>query len=163
MLVVSGNVSPGSFAMRLLTLAAAPLIVFAAACSENKPNTPQSNNTAASASVTETTKNPLADLKAAAATGKTLYTVNCASCHGDDGKGEGDFASSLPAKPSNLTADHVVSATDGKIFLVIRNGMMRDGKVTMAPARGVTDEEIWQIVSYIRLLSKNKAEDKKED
>ena len=147
----------------LLILAAASLIVLGAACSCGKPNNPQSTTAPVSADVTETTKNPLADLNAAAAAGKTLYAVNCASCHGDDGKGEGDFAASLPAKPSNLTADEVVSATDGKIFLVIRNGKMKDGKVTMAPARGVTDEQIWQIVSYIRALSDNKAGNKKED
>jgi mono/diheme cytochrome c family protein len=163
MFVVSSNVSPGSFAMRLPTLAAATLIVIGAACSMNKPNNPQSTNTAVSADVTETTKNPLADLNAAAAAGKTLYAVNCASCHGDDGKGEGVFAASLPAKPSNLTAGDVVSSADGKIFLVIRDGKMRDGKVTMAPARGVTDEQIWQIVSYVRALSENKAGNKTGD
>ncbi|HKQ72578.1 MAG TPA: cytochrome c [Blastocatellia bacterium] len=165
MSVVSGNVSSGSFALRLLSLAAAPLIAIGSACSGDKPNNPQSNTT--DVSVTETTKNPLAGLNAAAVAGKTLYAVNCASCHGDDGKGEGDFAASLPTKPSNLTAENVVSATDGKIFLVIKNGTMRDGKVTMPPARGVTDEQIWQIVSYVRTLSENQSKNqtgnKKED
>jgi len=163
MFVVSAIINPGPFAMRLLALAAAPLLIIAMACSAHKQNDPRSINPAVGANVTENTKNPLADLNAAADAGKKLYLVNCASCHGDDGKGEGDFASSLPFKPSNLTADDVVSSTDGKIFLVIREGKMKDGKITMAPARGVTDEQIWQIVSYIRSLSKNKAGNKKED
>ena len=159
MVVYSGNANSGSFALRLLTLVAAPLIFIATACSGNKPNTPQSTTTTFSGNVTETTKNPLTDLNGAAAAGKTYYAVNCASCHGDDGQGEGDFAASLPAKPSNLTAGDVVSAPDGKIFLVIKNGKMKDGKVTMAPARGVSDEQIWQIISYIRALAGNKKED----
>ena len=151
----------GSFTSRLLTIAAATLIVIAVACSGNKTDKEQSNTTSES-NVSETMKNPLADNPGAVATGKILYAKNCASCHGDGGEGDGDFAASLPTKPSKLTAGDAVSAADGKIYLVIRNGKMNAGKVTMAPARGVTDGQIWQIVSYVRELQ-NQARNKKED
>jgi mono/diheme cytochrome c family protein len=162
MLVEYGNVGAGIYSRRILALAVSPIIIIATACSGKAPDNPQSTS-ALSSNVTETTKNPLNDFTAATAAGKTLFTVNCASCHGDDGKGEGDYSASLPAKPSNLTANDVVSAPDGKIFLVVRNGKMRQGKITMAPARGVTDEQIWQMVSYVRALSGNHSENKKED
>jgi mono/diheme cytochrome c family protein len=156
MLIFSRNNSALATALRLLALTATPLIVIATACSVNKPQT----GAAIGTDVTKTTKNPLADLNAAAEAGKALYAVNCASCHGDDGRGDGDYAVSLPAKPSDLTANNVVSAADGEIFLIIRDGKMRDGKITMAPARGVSVDQMWRIVTYIRVLSQNKAEKK---
>jgi len=159
MFIKSSNVSFGSFAIRLPTLGVASLIIITTACSNDKPNNPQSATPAVNANITETTKNPLTNLTVAAAAGKPLYAVNCASCHGADGKGDSDFGASLSAKPSILTTRDVASAPDGKIFLVIKNGKMKDGKVTMPPARGVTDDQIWQIVSFVRTLAENKKED----
>jgi len=159
MFVKPSNVGPGSFAIRLPILGVASLIIITTACSNDKSNNPQSATPAVNANVAETTKNPLTNLTVAVAAGKLLYAANCASCHGADGGGDSDFGASLPAKPSILTASDVVSAPDGKFFLVIKNGKMKDGKVTMPPARGVTDEQIWQIVSYVRTLAENKKED----
>jgi len=159
MFVKSYNVSLGSFASHLPILGVASLIIITTACSNDKPNNTQSGTPVVNANVTGTTKNPLTDLTVAAAAGKPLYAVNCTSCHGADGKGDSDFGASLPAKPSTLTTSDVVSAPDGKIFLVIKNGKMKDGKVTMPPARGATDEQIWQIVSYVRTLAENKKGD----
>ena len=159
MVVSSGNVSHGSYTTHLLILTVAPLLIITASCSKDHQNRPQSATPAISGNVTETTKNPFTDSIGAAAAGKPLYAANCASCHGAKGKADSDFGASLPAKPSNLTGKDVVSDPDGEIFLVIKNGKMKNGKITMPPAKGVTDEQIWQIVSYVRTL----ADDKKED
>lgn len=104
--------------------------------------------------VTKETKNPLKDLTAAAAAGKTLFAANCASCHGDKGKGDGPIAESLPFKPSNLTEGDVPSDPDGELFLVVRNGKKEGEKMAMPPVKKLTDEQIWQVVAYVRTLAK---------
>lgn len=150
------NVVSGSFLARPLTLAIAPLIIIAVACSENKPNSRQSGTSSVNANGSETTKKALADSTLAAAVGKLLYATHCASCHGADGKGDSDLGYSLSAKSPDLTRGGAVSGSDNEMFLVIKNGMKRNGKMTMPPASGVTDEEIWQIVAYVRTLAQNK-------
>lgn len=101
--------------------------------------------------VTETSKNPLPD---SAATGQPLYAIHCALCHGDDGKGEGMAGGSLGAALPALTADGIVSQPDGKLFLVIKNGVKKEGRPSMPPTKGLTDEQIWRIVAYVRSLKK---------
>ncbi len=104
--------------------------------------------------VTETTKNPLADLAAAARAGQPLYETNCADCHGKTGQGDGPLAESIEFKPADLTKGDVPADPDGKLFLTIKNGKMKEGKVSMPPAKKLTDEQIWQVIAYVRTLAK---------
>lgn len=113
---------------------------------------PQPSRSALPNPVTETTQNPLADLAAAASEGKSLYVVNCSLCHGEDGKSSED---SLGVKPPDLTTGKVVTGSDGTIFLAIKNGVKKDGRQTMPPAKKLSDEEIWQLVAYVRILAKH--------
>jgi len=46
--------------------------------------------------------NPTSDM---AAKGKMLYAINCASCHGSTGKGDGDRAEELNPKPRNYATE----------------------------------------------------------
>ncbi|MEJ2115353.1 MAG: cytochrome c [Gammaproteobacteria bacterium] len=43
------------------------------------------------------------ELQEAINAGKTEYTRSCALCHGEDGKGNGIYASKLLVKPTNIT------------------------------------------------------------
>jgi putative copper export protein len=44
--------------------------------------------------------------------GATLFTANCAVCHGADARGDGPAAKSLPIPPADLTAAHLWARTE---------------------------------------------------
>ncbi len=48
--------------------------------------------------------------------GKKVAQVNCASCHGNTGKGNGPVAMALSPKPADWTSKKVQDETDGEIF-----------------------------------------------
>ncbi len=45
--------------------------------------------------------------------GRTAYLENCASCHGDDGTGDGPMARALTTAPPDLT---MIAARNGGVF-----------------------------------------------
>lgn len=127
------------------------VVLFFAACSGAQHKV---DSTVTEATVTAQTKNPLPNLAAAAIAGKPHYDANCAVCHGDAGAGQEAAGGALSARPANLTTGKVLSDPDGEIFLAIKNGIKKDGRVTMPPAKRLTDEQIWQVVAYVRTLAK---------
>ncbi|MCP2936788.1 c-type cytochrome, partial [Salmonella enterica subsp. enterica serovar Typhimurium] len=80
---------------------------------------------------------------------------HCAACHGDDGRGEGPLAATLPRWPPTLVSPLLARRADGELFWHIADGM-RDGNGSLAmPAfAGVlADEEIWAVLDYAKALA----------
>ena len=94
--------------------------------------------------------NPLGGNADAVSAGKALYEANCASCHGDTGLGDGVAGGSLDPKPANLV-NSVKETTEGYLYYrTLKGGMMDPVNSSMPAQEGLlTDEQIWQIVSYI--------------
>ena len=88
--------------------------------------------------------------------GKKLYTAYCSSCLGDQGKGDGMAARSLPIKPK----DHTDGATmnrlsDQNLTDTISKGGGAVGKSSFMPGWGcsLNEKQIRDIVAYIRTLA----------
>jgi len=97
-------------------------------------------------------KNPVASSPESIAAGQQLYARNCASCHGRNGQG-GPGNDLIPAAPSLLGDAWTHGSTDGEIFTNIKIGVAPD--FNMVPFKDkLKDDEIWNLVNYIRSISK---------
>ena len=93
--------------------------------------------------------NPLPADPPTRAAGQRLYADHCAVCHGASGQGDGPLAAGLAPRPADLT-QHMAPGkhTDGQVFMWIKQGFPG----TAMPAWGdrLDDQQIWQIVTYLR-------------
>lgn len=82
------------------------------------------------------------------ARGKDLFSINCAMCHGDGGKGDGKLSEFFVPKPADLTSAEVAALTDDQIFMVITQG-----RGPMPPiAENLDPVDRWDVINYVRSL-----------
>ena len=99
-------------------------------------------------------KNPIPPTPETLADAEQLFTDNCVLCHGEKGMGDGPGAKTIKVKPANFTDAKLMAAeTDGSLFWKMSNGRgpMPSWKDTL------TDKERWELVGYIRKLTKDAA------
>jgi mono/diheme cytochrome c family protein len=96
-------------------------------------------------------KNPIAATPENTAKGKEDFSHYCAACHGLDGQNTGvPFADAMSPPVPSLASANVQSYSDGQLKWVITNGLWPSG---MPASKGIlTDDEMWEIVVYIRHL-----------
>ncbi len=104
-------------------------------------------------SVADDMKNPVIKPTAESqAKAKQIYTIDCAMCHGDNGNGKTDLATSMSLTLADFTDQKsLADRMDGELFNLIRNG--KDKMPGEDKARA-TDTEVWNLVIYVRNLSK---------
>jgi cytochrome c553 len=99
----------------------------------------------------------LAQTKGDAKAGKTKYDANCVGCHGATGKGDGAAAAALNPKPGDMTDGKAMKALSDKyLFDIIKDGGAAQKKSPIMPAsaKKLNDQDISDIVAYIRSLAK---------
>ena len=104
---------------------------------------------------------PMAALAADAAAGKATFEVNCVSCHGMGGKGDGPVGAVLQPPPRDFTqADFKfdpdgdgTAGTDADLKAVIGQGAAAfGGSPLMAPWPTLSDDEVANVIAHIRSL-----------
>jgi len=98
-------------------------------------------------------KNPVRPTERSQARAKEIYNVDCAICHNANGDGKTDLASGMELKLGDMSDPKTLAGkSDGELFSLIRNG--KDKMPAEAVGRA-KDDELWNLVIYIRGLSKN--------
>ena len=96
-------------------------------------------------------KNPVKADAQTIATGKTLYTTHCKSCHGAKGLGDGSKAAQLKTEAGDFSTASFQAQTDGSLFYKTSEG--RDDMPSFK--KKVPDEDDrWALVNFIRTLKK---------
>jgi len=79
------------------------------------------------------------------------FADHCASCHGNDGRGQTEIGRNLyPPAPDMTTTTQRLS--DGEIFWVINNGVRLTGMPAWGDDSPESDRETWELVRFIRHL-----------
>ncbi len=124
---------------------------------QQAPATPKTPSYAAIPAEAAKQANPVKPSPESIARAKKWWGMDCAMCHGKDGDGQGDVAKDMKLRIVDFTDPATLKdRTDGEIFYIIKNGHQD------MPPEGprVKTEENWDLVNYVRALSKKKAEDK---
>jgi mono/diheme cytochrome c family protein len=92
-------------------------------------------------------KNPLPDDAKVVDQGQKIAQVNCATCHGAKGKGDGVAAAALSPKPADWTSKKIQAESDGELFWKISNG-----RGAMPSWKHLPENDRWALVRYIHSL-----------
>lgn len=81
------------------------------------------------------------------------FADHCASCHGNDGRGDTLIGRGLYPKPPDMTQPATQQLTDGEIYYIIENGIRFTGMPAFGEEAGNDgDVESWDLVHFIRHL-----------
>lgn len=94
-------------------------------------------------------KNPIAVDDASRAKGMGVYMKECASCHGNKGKGDGPAVKDLEKKPEDLTLPKTLNQTDGALFWKLTEGR----KPMASYDKTLSEEDRWHVINYLRTLA----------
>ncbi len=95
-----------------------------------------------------------ATLTASADGAKDNWDKYCTKCHGTDGKGQTKLGQRLGSRDYS---DPQVQAglKDEAIVKAVKEGLRdKDGKLQMKPTTGLSDDEVNQLVAYLRTFKK---------
>ena len=84
--------------------------------------------------------------------GRTIYQRHCAGCHGPEGKGDGQQATSLSPRPGNLVSAQTSAKSDQELLKIIGKGRPRTAMAGWADR--LTPDEQAAVLAYIRSLVK---------
>jgi mono/diheme cytochrome c family protein len=97
------------------------------------------------------------DLSYAESQGRILFAHYCATCHGDDGKGDGQNASNLNPPPPDMSASK--NTRDPALLRkVITEGSAAIGRSPQSPpwGRSLSRQQIDYLVAYCQSMERKK-------
>ena len=96
--------------------------------------------------------NPLPRTQATLEKGAAVYAANCAACHGEEGRGDGEAGRDLSPPPGNLAwlSSMPMAQWDAFIYWTIAEGGAQFGTAMPAYKDSLSSDEIWAVTAYIQ-------------
>lgn len=98
------------------------------------------------------TANPLEASDEVMASARAHWADHCASCHGNDGKGDTAMGRNLYPRAPDMTLTATQELSDGELFWIIENGIKLTGMPAWGTPGPADDIESWELVHFIRRL-----------
>ncbi|HLW81252.1 MAG TPA: c-type cytochrome [Candidatus Acidoferrales bacterium] len=92
---------------------------------------------------------------ASAKTGHVLFSIECATCHGD-GRVPSRIGQSMYPRVPDLGSAEIQKWSDAELFWIIQHGVRLSGMPGFKKMD--TDEQVWHLVHYIRTLPNRSAQ-----
>ena len=99
-------------------------------------------------------KNPLPLTPAVLTAAQSHFADHCASCHGNDGKGQTEMGQHLYPKAPDMTLPETQNLSDGELFATIENGVRLTGMPGWGNGTAESAYGSWTLVHFIRHLPK---------
>jgi mono/diheme cytochrome c family protein len=97
--------------------------------------------------------NPVATSPEVTSRAMAHFADHCASCHGNDGRGEALLGRGLYPKPPNMAESGTQQLSDGELYYIIENGVRFTGMPAFGEEAGNDqNKESWELVHFIRHL-----------
>jgi mono/diheme cytochrome c family protein len=90
-------------------------------------------------------ENPIEANKSSIEAGKALFDLQCKACHGEKGLGDGLI------KSGSLVDEKFQQQSDGAVFW-----KLQEGRGQMPSFAALPEDQLWNVINYIRSLSKKR-------
>jgi len=90
-------------------------------------------------------QNPVEFDKESIQAGRSLYNLQCKSCHGETGKGDGLI------KAASLTSEEFQLESDGAVMW-----RLLEGRGQMPSFKALPEEDRWNVINYVRSFTKKR-------
>lgn len=99
-------------------------------------------------------KNPISLTPDILSKARAHFADHCASCHGNDGRGQTSMGRNLYPKAPDMALRATQDMSDGEIFYTIKNGVRLTGMPGWGEDTPEDDMASWHLVHFIRHLPK---------
>lgn len=99
-------------------------------------------------------KNPVPLTADVLAEARAHFADHCATCHGNDGKGDTAIGRNLYPKAPDMTRPETQSQGDGELFATIENGVRLTGMPGWGDGSAASAYASWTLVHFIRHMPK---------
>jgi len=97
-------------------------------------------------------QNPVPPTREVLSSARAHFADHCASCHGNDGKGQTALGRNMYPKAPDMTLRGTQRLSDGELFAIIENGVRLSGMPAWGSPGPEDDVETWELVHFIRHL-----------